>query len=144
MIEPHNDLDRWLPFPCMDSKWSGPVLAALEGRVLRFTEIRRGLPGISPKTLSAILRQFDRDGLVERRQFAVIPPRVEYGLTQVGESLVKLLSLVKDLAERSRPQIQASQVRFAETRLRHASHHGIERVCSRATEYTHPTDHHSW
>jgi DNA-binding HxlR family transcriptional regulator len=106
--------DRELPFPCMESKLSGHVLATLKGKVLRFSQIRCRLPGISPKTLSAVLKQFDRDGLVERRQYAVIPPRVEYELTQLGNCLGDLLSLVKDLSEQSRPQIQASRTRFAE------------------------------
>ena len=115
MMNPFGQGELELPFPCMESKWSGHVLAALKGKVLRFTEIRRGLPGISPKTLSAVLTQFDRDGLVERRQYAVIPPRVDYELTPLGDNLGELLSLVKDLAEQSRPQIQASRLRFAQT-----------------------------
>lgn len=66
------------------SKWTTRVLFELDGRTLRFSELRPAVGGISQKTLTTVLRQLEHDGLVGRRAFATIPPRVEYSLTETG------------------------------------------------------------
>src|SRR3954465_9329573 len=55
--------------------------------VLRYADIRRLLPGITPKVLTQQLRALEHDGLVTRTVFAEVPPRVEYGLTLLGDTL---------------------------------------------------------
>jgi DNA-binding HxlR family transcriptional regulator len=69
-------------------RWSTQVLWALnhDGR-LRYTELRRRLPGVSPKVLAQRLRQLERDGLLSRTYHAEMPPRVEYETTSLGRSL---------------------------------------------------------
>jgi DNA-binding HxlR family transcriptional regulator len=69
-------------------RWSTQVLWTLnhDGR-LRYTELRRRLPGISPKVLAQRLRQLERDGLITRTYHAEMPPRVEYETTPLGRSL---------------------------------------------------------
>lgn len=69
-------------------KWTLLVLEALEeGGELRFNELRRRISGVSQKMLTKTLRQLERDGLVTRRLYPEIPPRVEYRLTARGASL---------------------------------------------------------
>jgi DNA-binding HxlR family transcriptional regulator len=69
-------------------KWKSLILWELEnhGR-RRFGELRRGLPGVSEKMLIQHLREMEADGLVHREVFREVPPRVEYSLTEHGESL---------------------------------------------------------
>lgn len=69
-------------------KWMMLALEHLaEHSVLRFSELNRLMPGVSQKMLTQTLRQMERDGLVERKVHPVIPPRVEYRLTQLGLTL---------------------------------------------------------
>ena len=69
-------------------KWTLVVLEELaEQGTLRFTELRRKIPGVSQKMLTQTLRQMERVGLVTRNIHPVIPPKVEYQLTQLGYSL---------------------------------------------------------
>ena len=74
-------------------KWALCVLALLgnEG-TLRFNRLAERLPGISAKTLSEVLRDLQRTGLVKREAFAEIPPRVEYHLTREGNELTMLVA----------------------------------------------------
>jgi DNA-binding HxlR family transcriptional regulator len=77
-------------------RWTVYVVALLGTGTMRFTEIRRSVEGISQRMLTVTLRALERDGLVERRVYPVIPPRVEYSLTDQGRSL---LDLVRELVE---------------------------------------------
>lgn len=65
------------------------VLCVLaENGATRFNTLGRAIPDISPKVLSETLKNLEGDGLISRRLYAEIPPRVEYSLTQMGESLM--------------------------------------------------------
>lgn len=76
----------------VSGKWKGLVLWGLDAHgTRRFAELRRGLPGVSEKMLTQHLRQMEEDGLVRRKVYAVVPPRVEYSLTEVGASLNEAL-----------------------------------------------------
>jgi DNA-binding HxlR family transcriptional regulator len=69
-------------------RWKLRILFQLfGGRVLRFSELERALPGISQKVLNQQLRQLEQDGIVRRVAFAESPPRVEYSLTTWGQAL---------------------------------------------------------
>ena len=68
-------------------KWSLLVIALLDDQVLRFSELRRLIDGISQRMLTVTLRHLERDGLVSRTVFPVVPPRVDYQLTPMGVSL---------------------------------------------------------
>lgn len=77
-------------------KWKGVVLYHLfEEEVLRFNEIRRRLPNVTQRMLTAQLRELEADGFVERRIYPQVPPRVEYRLTQHGRSLAPVISALK-------------------------------------------------
>jgi DNA-binding HxlR family transcriptional regulator len=68
-------------------KWSVLIIVLLGDGPKRFNEIKRMVGGISQRMLTLTLRGLERDGLVKRTQFATIPPRVDYELTQLGGSL---------------------------------------------------------
>src|SRR5437867_7230461 len=69
-------------------KWTLLVIEALDGEVeLRFSHLQKRVGGVSQKMLTKTLRQLERDGLVTRRVHATVPPRVDYKLTPLGESL---------------------------------------------------------
>ena len=72
----------------VSGKWKSLILWELENHgTRRFGELRRGLPGVSEKMLIQHLREMEADGLVHREVFRQVPPRVEYSLTEHGESL---------------------------------------------------------
>ena len=72
-------------------KWTILLIRDLaEGRS-RFCELERSLEGISPRTLSLRLRALEQHGIVERRTFPEVPPRVEYSLTDKGRALVPII-----------------------------------------------------
>jgi DNA-binding HxlR family transcriptional regulator len=73
------------------SKWGVLVIVALSQQSLRFSELRRTAEGVSEKMLAQTLRTLERDGLVHRDAKPVIPPRVDYSLTDRGHELAALL-----------------------------------------------------
>jgi DNA-binding HxlR family transcriptional regulator len=84
----------------LSSRWGTLVLRALLGGTRRFSELRREVGGVSEKMLAQTLRALERDGLVERTAYPVIPPRVEYRLTELGleaaSRIDQLLAWVED------------------------------------------------
>lgn len=80
-------------------KWTLLVVRELADGRSRFCELERALPGISPRTLSLRLRALEEDGIVERRTFAEVPPRVEYALTEKGEALVGVIAAMQAWGE---------------------------------------------
>ena len=76
-------------------KWTMLVIRDLaEGR-RRFCELERSLAGISPRTLSLRLRALEDEGILERRTFPEVPPRVEYALTEKGRALVPIIESMR-------------------------------------------------
>ncbi len=69
-------------------KWTLAVVSELGRGSQRFTELRRAVPGISQRMLTATLRGLERDGLVRRTVHPVVPPRVDYELTELGRTLL--------------------------------------------------------
>lgn len=70
------------------NKWTLLIVATLDQRTLRFTDLHQQVPGISQRMLTLTLRNLERDGLVDRTVHAEVPPRVEYALTPTGRSLL--------------------------------------------------------
>lgn len=90
-------------------KWSVLVLHLLSQRTKRFTELRNDIDGISQRMLTVTLRGLERDGLVSRTVYAVVPPRVDYALTDLGQSLSETINNLVDWAERNRPVIETAR-----------------------------------
>lgn len=74
------------------TKWGLLILSMLgEVRCMRFNEILHALPDISPKVLSSTLKTLEADGLVRRKLYPSVPPRVEYSMTEKSDSLMPIL-----------------------------------------------------
>lgn len=86
-------------------KWSVLVLHLLSVQTRRFTELKNDIDGISQRMLTVTLRGLERDGLVSRTVYAVVPPRVDYALTDLGQSLSATINNLVEWAERNRPLI---------------------------------------
>jgi len=94
-------------------KWTMLILEVLdEHGELRFTRIGELVPGISQKMLTQTLRQMERDGLVIRTVHPVVPPKVEYRLTGLGESLGEAFCGVWIWAARNMSEIEAARAAF--------------------------------
>lgn len=98
------------------NKWAVPIIMAL-GRArgpVRFTELARGIPFITQKELTKQLRELETAGLVGRKVFAVVPPRVEYWLTETGISLRPVLDMLASWAVENGTALEKSRAAYAE------------------------------
>ena len=80
-------------------KWTVLTVGALAEETKRFGQLRRELDGISQKMLTQTLRGLERDGLVNRKVYPTVPPKVEYSLTSLGQTLIDLLDGIKNWSE---------------------------------------------
>lgn len=76
-----------------------------EHKVLRHNELHRHIETISFKTLSVMLKELISDNIVSRKEYPQIPPKVEYSLTQRGQSLIPILNMMCDWGEKNRENI---------------------------------------
>ncbi len=79
----------------IDGKWKCVLLFHLLRGTARFSELRRRLPGVTPRMLTNQLRELEADGLVVRTVYAQVPPKVEYNLSPLGRSLEPVLMALK-------------------------------------------------
>ncbi|WP_037681471.1 helix-turn-helix domain-containing protein [Streptomyces griseus] len=96
----------------VSGKWSVQILVAAAHGPIRFTELERGIEGISRRMLTLTLRNLERDGLVTRTVHPTVPPRVEYELTQVARELHETLQRLTEWAERNRVYIAESRASY--------------------------------
>ena len=96
-------------------KWTVLIIRRLADGTLRFAQLRRSVDGISQKVLTKILRSLERDGIVKRRIYASVPPKVEYSLTALGRSLCNLVEGICGWAEANIEQVQAAREVYAQT-----------------------------
>lgn len=88
----------------ISGKYKPVILYCLmEYEPVRFNEMRRYLGRVADRTLSQNLRELERDGLISRKMYSEVPPRVEYRLTERGSSLVRVLDLLCDWGLEHRP-----------------------------------------
>ncbi|WP_298958076.1 helix-turn-helix domain-containing protein [uncultured Methylobacterium sp.] len=95
-------------------KWTVLVIMLLRERSRRFSELKRGIDGISQRMLSLTLRNLERDGLVTRTVTPSIPPRVDYQLTELGHSLAGPIQALGAWAFEHMAQIDAAQTSYDE------------------------------
>ena len=79
----------------ISGKWTLLIIRDLTTGTKRFSELERSLVGISPKTLSERLSSLEREGILHRRTFAEVPPRVEYSLTEKGQALAQVIDAMR-------------------------------------------------
>lgn len=93
-------------------KWSLLTIALLERRTLRFTELKREIDGISQRMLTQTLRHLERDGLVRRTVYPVVPPRVDYDLTPLGASLHSTIKALVTWTEEHQREIAGARNQY--------------------------------
>jgi DNA-binding HxlR family transcriptional regulator len=93
-------------------KWSVMLVMTLRDGTRRFSELKRGLPGISQKMLTAVLRGLERDGYVVRTVYPTVPPKVEYRLTDLGRELAEPVIALGQFAVQNRDRVLAARARF--------------------------------
>lgn len=80
-------------------KWKLLILWYLSYTVMRFSELKRKLPNITQKMLTQQLRSLEEDKLIFRKIYPVIPPKVEYGLTETGQKIIPILEMMHNFGE---------------------------------------------
>ncbi|MCQ8831046.1 winged helix-turn-helix transcriptional regulator [Streptomyces malaysiensis] len=93
-------------------KWSLLVIALLDRRTLRFTELRREIDGVSQRMLTVTLRQLERDDRVHRTVHPVVPPRVDYRLTPMGATLHHTIQALVAWTEDHQDKIAAARAEY--------------------------------
>lgn len=94
-------------------KWKLPLLWYLRDGEMRYSELQRAIPGITPKMLAEQLRELEHDGIVLRKVHPVVPPKVEYSLTAYGRTLDPILKAMGEWGDRhlKRPGMNAKPKR---------------------------------
>lgn len=93
-------------------KWTVLIIGLLEHEPKRFSQLQRGIGGISQKMLAQTLRSLERDGLVTRTVYPEVPPRVEYELTPLGQTLSEPIAAIRNWAESYINHITDAQVHY--------------------------------
>jgi len=101
-----NLLDR------VGDKWSLMIIDLLSEGTLRYSELDHKIESISQKMLTVTLKSLEADGLIDRKVYPQIPPKVEYSLTALGETLLPAITILKKWAVDSRPAILEARSRL--------------------------------
>lgn len=117
MLPEHSDVTKACPavnaiLSRIGDKWSVLVVMELAKNPRRFNELKRDIAGISQRMLTLTLRGLERDGLVSRKVFDTVPPKVEYALTDLGRSLQQPVMALGSWAITNRDRIHAAQAEF--------------------------------
>jgi DNA-binding HxlR family transcriptional regulator len=95
------------------NKWALLVILILsENKVLRFSELKKMIPDVSSRMLSSTLRTLEADGLVSRKVYPEVPPKVEYSLTETGLSLVPFIGQLTEWAQKHMKSIVKHREEF--------------------------------
>jgi DNA-binding HxlR family transcriptional regulator len=89
--------------------WTVLIVVALDSGALRFGELAAQIEGVSQKMLTQTLRSLERDGFVTRTAYAIVPPRVEYQLTDLGRSLQRQVRALEEWAIENMDAVTARQ-----------------------------------
>jgi DNA-binding HxlR family transcriptional regulator len=93
------------------SRWGSLVIAALrQSGTLRFSQLRARIGGVSEKMLAQTLRELERDGLIDRKSYPVVPPRVEYSLTPLGTGVARHVKGLVEWIESHVGDVARSQI----------------------------------
>ncbi|MDE6467341.1 MAG: helix-turn-helix transcriptional regulator [Muribaculaceae bacterium] len=95
------------------NKWSLLVLLVIDGSgIVRFNELGRMIPDISTRVLSTTLKTLEADGLIERKVYAQVPPKVEYSLTETGKSLIPLIMQLTEWAQTNMKNVMSHRRKY--------------------------------
>ena len=84
----------------LSNKWKCLILRDLLTGTKRFNELNKSMVGISAKVLTENLREMENDGIINRKTYAVVPPKVEYSLSSKGEELKPIIDLMKEFGNK--------------------------------------------
>ena len=93
----------------LTSRWGVLVLIVLQDGTHRFSDLRRKIDGVSERMLAQTLQWLERDGMVRRQAYQVVPPHVEYSLTPLGREAAEKVRVLADWIEVRLPEILANQ-----------------------------------
>lgn len=97
-------------------KWSLLVLMVINGEnIVRFNQLGRMIPDISTRVLSSTLKTLEADGLISRKVYAQVPPKVEYSLTDTGKSLIPLILQLTEWAQKNMKGVMTHRKQFEAT-----------------------------
>lgn len=94
----------------ISGKWTALILYMLSQKTYRFGELHKNIPGISQKVLTQALRRLERDGVLKRTVYPVVPPQVEYAITPLGNSLVELMADLCTWARSHYEEVKAARL----------------------------------
>ena len=113
MTKRKHDADHECPveitLDVLGGKWKGMVLYRLLDGTARFNEIRRAVPKATQRMLTLQLRELESDGVIRRKVYAEVPPKVEYSLTEFGLSLKPILLLMRDWGTQYRTKVKRAR-----------------------------------
>ncbi len=99
----------------ISGKWKLLILRELMSGTKRFSQLQRSIPGITQKMLTKQLRELERAGLVRRKVYPEVPPRVEYSLTELGRSLEEIFEAMHRWGERYMKEMGTTRETFRES-----------------------------
>lgn len=99
-------------------KWSLLVLLVInEAGIVRFNELGRMIPDISTRVLSTALKTLEADGLIDRKVYAQVPPKVEYTLTETGRSLIPLIMQLTEWVQQNMKNVMTHRRRYESAKM---------------------------
>jgi DNA-binding HxlR family transcriptional regulator len=111
----HKECPVFLTLGLIANKWSVRILFSLlqaPQKTMRFSQVQKALGGITQRELTKHLREFEKAGILKRVVFPQIPPRVEYSVTALGDSLLKPIEELSRWAETNGPVVQKNRKAF--------------------------------
>lgn len=105
------DCPLWQMFDLVGDRWSAIILFVIGDDVKRYSDLQKQISLVSKKMLTQTLRNLERDGLVHRKVYAVIPPKTEYRLTKLGKSILKPIRCLTDWAGKHQKELRVIQAK---------------------------------
>jgi DNA-binding HxlR family transcriptional regulator len=98
----------------LSDKWTVLIVGALASGVMRYGQLKRKIDGVSHKMLTQTIRRLERDGIVKRTVYPVVPPKVEYTLTPLGQTLIEPLTALCIWAAEHLPEVESARKEYEE------------------------------
>lgn len=76
--------------------WKMPIMWRLKDKIMRYNELKKAIPHITDKMLTSQLRELEREGFIHREVYPVVPPKVEYSITEKGKTCIPIITTIRD------------------------------------------------